>query len=406
MAAFKEKYGAANPSQVKEIQEKRKQTFLEKYGVDNPFANEEIKQKIKDTFQEKYGKGITNPSQVPELIEKASKKNSETKLKQSVPPEKLGILLNKEKLEEYIGTLESCEKNYTYLSKAFNISDNTIKHIILKYNLTNKLVQRFPISTAEKKIKDFIISCGINKKDIICNSKEFLSGKEIDIYLKNEQIGFEFNGNFWHSECVINKNYHVEKSSLAKENNVKLFYISEYEFDENLTFVHNWVRSIVNPNKQIINSNDCKIIYSLTSEISQLIKNYSFREHNFDKVISLEYNGKIVQTMTFSINDDLCYIIDNIVDSNFCIKDGTERILNEISNVKGIMIFNKIGKSDDNEYLRLGFKQIDKLPPSYIWHRSHRNVIFPFDTNASEEEMYENKYFKIYDAGTNILARY
>ena len=55
--ACEKKYGKGitNPSLAKEVQEKRKETFLEKYGVDNPFRSEEVKEKIKDYWSTNYG---------------------------------------------------------------------------------------------------------------------------------------------------------------------------------------------------------------------------------------------------------------------------------------------------------------------------------------------------------------
>lgn len=88
---YKEKTGFANPSQVPEIKEKKKQTILKnfgteffiqsetgkdkikntnlkKYGVTNVFQNEEIKSKIKKELKIKYG--VEHNSQRPEIKEK------------------------------------------------------------------------------------------------------------------------------------------------------------------------------------------------------------------------------------------------------------------------------------------------------------------------------------------------
>lgn len=48
-------YGVENPSLSKEIQDKRKQTFIEKYGVENPLLTEEVQEKIRQTNLERYG---------------------------------------------------------------------------------------------------------------------------------------------------------------------------------------------------------------------------------------------------------------------------------------------------------------------------------------------------------------
>ena len=48
-------HGVENTSQLLEVKEKRKQTFLDKYGVDHPMKSEECLNKMKNTCKEKYG---------------------------------------------------------------------------------------------------------------------------------------------------------------------------------------------------------------------------------------------------------------------------------------------------------------------------------------------------------------
>lgn len=68
-----EKYGVLNPSQAKEIKDKKEATCLLHYGVSNPFQAESIKQDIKEktrkTIKEKYGYDYI--FQVPEIKEKS-----------------------------------------------------------------------------------------------------------------------------------------------------------------------------------------------------------------------------------------------------------------------------------------------------------------------------------------------
>ena len=95
---FEEKHGVKNPFQLKETQEKIKQTNLEKYGVENPGQNEEIKERIKQTNLERYGVetllkndnfrkeiekimieryGVSNPFMSKEFQDKAKQTNLE-----------------------------------------------------------------------------------------------------------------------------------------------------------------------------------------------------------------------------------------------------------------------------------------------------------------------------------------
>jgi len=62
-----DKFGVINPSQAKEIKEKKQKTFLSHYGVDNIFKHDIFKKKINGILLDKYGvKRLTNPSQYKE----------------------------------------------------------------------------------------------------------------------------------------------------------------------------------------------------------------------------------------------------------------------------------------------------------------------------------------------------
>lgn len=60
--------------------------------------------------------------------------------------------------------------------------------------------------------------------DIERSNRKILEGKEIDILIPSHNIGIEINGNYWHSELVSdnNKDYHLNKTKKAEENNIQL----------------------------------------------------------------------------------------------------------------------------------------------------------------------------------------
>lgn len=66
---FKNNYGVENPSNIKEVQEKRKNTFVEKYGVENPYQSDDVKAKMKQTWINNYG--VDNPMKSMKIRDKA-----------------------------------------------------------------------------------------------------------------------------------------------------------------------------------------------------------------------------------------------------------------------------------------------------------------------------------------------
>ena len=71
-------YGAENPSNVKEIQEKRNKNNLKKHGSISPFGNKEIQEKTKQTNLKRYGVKNVNQKHYTEEAKKyyLIKKNS------------------------------------------------------------------------------------------------------------------------------------------------------------------------------------------------------------------------------------------------------------------------------------------------------------------------------------------
>ena len=79
-----------------------------------------------------------------------------------------------------------------------------------------------------------------------------LDGKEIDIYLPDIKVGFEFNGIYWHSDEIFQKRgykdaeeYHQEKYNLAKEKGIDLYFIKEEDWLNNKEEVKERIKHII-----------------------------------------------------------------------------------------------------------------------------------------------------------------
>ena len=66
--------------------------------------------------------------------------------------------------------------------------------------------------------------------DIVSNSKKIIYPFELDMYIPELKLAIEFNGTYFHSLLHIkNKNYHLEKSLLCREKNIRLIHVYEFE---------------------------------------------------------------------------------------------------------------------------------------------------------------------------------
>lgn len=122
---------------------------------------------------------------------------------------------------------------------------------IIKGNVLNPKCPNFYKSKGELELLSYIRL--LLNDNTISNTYKILKNQEIDIYIPKLKIGFEFNGNFWHSndnKYGVLRDYHLKKSLLAKEKGIQLIHIWEDEWNLNKTRLKIWIKN------KIFNFND------------------------------------------------------------------------------------------------------------------------------------------------------
>ena len=223
------KYSVPFPTQSDIIKNKTKQTCLKKYGVEFVSQSNVIKEKKKQTCLKKYG--------VEHYLQTEDKKIKE----KQTNLEKYGV--------EYAAQSEIVKNKIkkTHLEKrgvTCSFQDNAVKEKIIQTKIKKYGMVYPSTSKFEKEILSYINE--IYNGDIIANDYIALNGKEIDIYLPELKLGFEFNGDFWHmnpekySECDYNSVTHLTakeswerdeiKRDIAESKNIVLVTIWESEW--------------------------------------------------------------------------------------------------------------------------------------------------------------------------------
>lgn len=266
-----EKYGVENISQSKEIIEKRKQTNLKRYGVDNPLKSEKIQQKRKQTILKKYG--VEHHFQNKEVIEKrrlrwVGKYNEEFPIRNEEIRNK--IVLSKR--NNFYRNIISKFEQYYNIRPLFTIDEysgiNNIEYNFKCLKCKNDFSQRLdgtkplpicrkcnPINyrESESNFQDFI-----EEKITIKRNKFFFyeNGKrqyELDVYIPELNIGFEFDGIYWHSEISGGKGkfYHVNKNKFFEKKGIFVFRVWENEWNDRQEIVKSIILNKINrsPNK-------------------------------------------------------------------------------------------------------------------------------------------------------------
>jgi len=457
-----EKYGTKTPAESKVIKDKIIKTNQDRYGANSAMCIETTKEKSKETLLKNYG--VENPSMSEELLLKRIKsfKNSsykETYKKTSM--EKYGVdhpwknkNIHKKTIDNQIETKNINFKNITMSRMtdeilSFNYDNRTITakctegHIyeISRYSLylrdrekTKICVVCNPIesnsSGMEKLLHEFISDHYTG--EIIRNSKKIIYPLEIDIYLPDLKIGFEFNGLYWHSDKQKDKDYHYRKFKLSEENGIKLISIWEDDWVMKNELVKSFILNQINRTSNRIYARNCEIkLVNYKESMSFLNSNHLQGDIKSPIRIGLYHNNDLVSLMTFSKlrialsqknNNELIYELTRFCNlSNTNIIGGASKLLKYfIKNYNPIEIHSYSDNciSSGNLYKTLGFEFShestygywyvvnDKREHRYNW-RKYKLVEMGYDKNKTENQIMEELgYYRIYNAGNKKWVYY
>ena len=356
------KWGVEHFYQSNEFKEKAKITLLRKWNVESPIKSPYLKDKIEQTNLEKWGnKEYFNTDD----FKVKSKNTLECKWESySIQQSELfrhdRFKITKDKnYIKYIKnrlSLFKCDEGHEFEIKADNYYSR-IRNKVPLCTICNPIGDLKSIK--EKLLFEFIKS--IYDGEII---QSYRDGLEIDIYLPELNIGFEFNGIYWHSELYKDRYYHVNKTNFFKNKGIKVIHIWEDEWDNKQDIVKSKIESIFGNNIVILAKN-CEIRYVEESSYF-LIKNHINGNDKSSVKIGLFYDDKLVSLMTFKkLNTDIWII------SRFC----NELYYDIVEAEKTLMLFfleKYKPKSlfyhlelDKYFYRELGFKLVKETKPKY-----------------------------------------
>lgn len=260
------RYGGRSSMCSEEVRKKSKETCLRKYGVPYPGQAEITKQHIKEALEKKYGPGITSSFQVPEVKEKMLKtfnenyggnspmcsreviaKREETlmamtggkKSNQALPEVSKKSQRRKRASVGEIGYVNALRHTYyCFCEPLFTEEDyfncNPLRYRCKKCGKEYEVTAWTAIRTCCVKASNIeaVASALLDTMKIkyITGDRTILSGKEIDFYIPDKNLGIECNGMWWHSENHgVDKNYHLWKTDTCLKSGITLLHFWEPE---------------------------------------------------------------------------------------------------------------------------------------------------------------------------------
>ena len=264
----------------------------------------------------------------------------------------------------------------------------------------------------------------IYKGDIIKNYRDKL---EIDFYLPELVIGFEFNGLYWHSELYKDSDYHILKTKHFRERNITIVNIWEDDWLYKRKIVESIIKSKLGIFDTKINARDCLFVEISDSECKKFLNENHIQGWCVSKYrYGLIFNGVLTSIITLgkerlnlgkkNNNIENLELIRYATKINTKVVGGFSKIIKNITkiiNIKKILTYSDISMFNGDVYLKNGFKFLHESKPgySYIINGIRKNrfsfnksklLKLGYTSSKSEKEiMFENNFYRIYDCGNS-----
>lgn len=272
-------YGVSSYSKTDEFKEKYKRTCLEKYGVDNVLMLDDYRKKSRKTCKNKYGSetynnrekakstciekyGVDSVGKVDEFKEISKLKRLQRNYSKLCENEFTTPLFT---FDEYKNKTEDTKFKWrcNICGKEFESKIDWNFYISKYYN--RKTVAKCPCcfpqirseSYQEREFKEFIKT--FTDKEVLSRQKILIDNgfnrknKEIDVYIPELRLGFEFNGLRFHSKefgCEINR--HLDKTIMAENQGIKLIHIHSLLWKNNKEWLTSFIQSIFDNSLDIV----------------------------------------------------------------------------------------------------------------------------------------------------------
>lgn len=421
---FLSKYGVERYSQTLEWKEKTIEQNKKKFGKEWYTQTKEYKQYFKEYCQTKYGEDIINPFQLENVKNIILKKNKEHFFKKY--PEIIDIKDNTLICKCNSETCTLCnDKQYKIDKRTF--TNRKCKNID---TCTIRTPYGHISSGTENILYDYIKS--IYDGEVIKNERTILDGKEIDIYLPELRLGFEFNGIYWHNEIFKNIKYHQEKSLKCMNKNIQLIQIWEDDWMYNCEIIKDFIKSKLNKNKISIGARKCNVKEIPNKDAYNFLQSYHIQGGvKNGKNLGLFYNDELVEVMTFgklrknmgnNPKEGYYEIYRLCSKSDYNIQGGFSKLLKyfEINyNPIEVITYANLDYSYGNVYTKVGFEKEHVSKPTYTWvvdgKRRHRSNFTKSkleecikNPNLTETEVMHNRgCWKCWDSGKiKFIKRY
>lgn len=420
------KYGG-HPMSLKQTQQNHKRTMKNKYGVSHALQKKSFLDKAKQTKLSLYGDENYNNIQkgVKTRLDRYGKlnNNEEYNLKRR-------LLKYSWEHVNILDDITTCD-----LTKPVQVQCTNCKRVwrvCINNNYTPSCgCLNSPISSSQgqREVYEYILSLVDDQKtDVKFNSRELLSNRELDIYIPNLNLAFEYNGLYWHSEKNKSKQYHLDKTKRCIIQGVQLVHILEYYWINRQDVVKSMICNRLQKTPTRFYGRNCTVDV-IPPKVKKQFLNENHLHGNCNSSINLGlfHQGELVSVATFGkprFNKKFTYELLRFANLKFTnVVGGFSKILAYFKanyEFESLLSYADRDWSIGGVYRENGFRFIGSTPPNYVYVKNsaiyprqmfqkHKleSVLDNYDQTLTENQnMNKNGYYRLYNTGNLKFALY
>lgn len=351
------------------------------------------------------------------LQERATARHTHCHDNLNIPTDVLEKLSNPDWLiDQHINQHKSLKR----ISSELNVSSTAVQQRIAQYGIP---VNHGCCKTTvpENELVNFI--SGVYDGEIITNDRTIINPYEIDIYLPDVALAFEFNGVYWHSDKHKRKDYHKMKTEMCAAIGVQLIHVWEYQWNDKQEIVKSIVMHMLNKTQTRIYARHTTIRnVSSVDSVRFLNSNHIQGNVNGSLRYGLYYDNILVALMTFgkSRYGDADYELLRFANKvHTVVVGGASKLLNHFKNQKPDSIVVSYSHNDRGSgmlYQQLGFTKTHTTEPGYVYYKNGKvysrvtfqkhklhAVLESYDDSLTEyDNMMLNGYLRLWDSGNTV----
>ena len=273
--------------------------------------------------------------------------------------------------DQYITQRKPC----TQIAKLLGVEVCIIRKLLLEYKIVTDFNRRYfnTISSEEIEMYEFIKSV---YPTAIHSYRRFYHAKELDIYIKEMKLGFEYNGCYAHSEDRRDKYYHEKKVAYFNMQGIRVVQIWGDDWNFHKDKVKNMILTRLGLIKKTIHARKC-IVKEITQNIySEFLETNHILGKEYAGVrLGLFNNDNLVAVMGFKdiANNSKRTGVDLTRFSTLDVHGSFSKLLSYYRKLNINVIINSIADLEivdryNNVYLNNGFLETHHIKVDYQYY--------------------------------------